>query len=154
MHEAARSKVLDKILVDTREDGKAYAKERQHTAQAFTLHVEWKDGRPAEGFAWALYTGYLWADDGDAERLILIFGARAIEIEGHNLRPWSAKSAKASSTSSAKVEEQQPDAPCPFQPRGRADDFGDSLVPGRGANIKQHQGEDDDKGRHARRVQR
>jgi hypothetical protein len=87
MPEAARSKVLDRIL-EPREDEKAFTKERQHTAQAFTLHVEWKDGRHTEGFAWAHYTGYRWIDEGSGnERLILIFGPRALEIEGRNLAP-------------------------------------------------------------------
>ena len=64
---------------------KAYTSERQHTAQAFTLHVEWKDGRHTEGFAWAHYSGYRWLDIGECEKLLLIFGPRALEIEGHNL---------------------------------------------------------------------
>jgi hypothetical protein len=67
------------------DEPKAFTSERQHTAQAFTLHVEWKDGRHTEGFAWAHYSGYRWLDIGDCEKLLLIFGPRALEIEGHNL---------------------------------------------------------------------
>src|ERR1035438_10286466 len=64
---------------------KTFTSERQHTAQAFNLHVESKDGRRTEGFAWSHYVGYKWTDDGDHERLVVVFGMRAVEIEGHNL---------------------------------------------------------------------
>jgi len=67
------------------EEPRAFTSERQHTAQAFNLHVEWLDGRRAEGFAWAHYSGYRWLDNSDTEKLILLFGPRALEIEGHNL---------------------------------------------------------------------
>lgn len=83
MAEVAR-KHLHRIL-DRGEEEKAFTKERQHTAQAFTLQIEWKDGRRAEGFAWGHYSGYRWADNGDQERLALFFGECAIEVEGHNL---------------------------------------------------------------------
>jgi hypothetical protein len=83
-----KSKFLGRIL-DTgsagQDDGPSFTKERQHTAQAFNLHVERRDGRRAEGFAWSHYVGYQWTDEGNRERLIVIFGARAIEIEGHRL---------------------------------------------------------------------
>jgi hypothetical protein len=83
-----KSKFLDKIL-DPKSDGprdsQSFTKERQHTAQAFNLHVERRDGRRAEGFAWSHYVGYQWTDEGNRERLIVIFGERAIEIEGHRL---------------------------------------------------------------------
>jgi hypothetical protein len=64
---------------------KSFTSERQHTAQAFNLHVERRDGRRSEGFAWSHYAGYEWTDLGDRERLVVVFGMRAIEIEGHNL---------------------------------------------------------------------
>jgi hypothetical protein len=86
MHEA-RSKVLKDIL-EKPEAGASeqpYTKERQLTAQSFNLHVERKDGRQTEGFAWSHYVGYRWTDEGERERLVVIFGSRAIEIEGHNL---------------------------------------------------------------------
>ena len=60
--------------------------EWQTSAQAFNLHVEHLDGRRTEGFAWAHYVGYEWTDDGDHETLALLFGARAIEIVGVELR--------------------------------------------------------------------
>jgi hypothetical protein len=81
-----KSRFLDKIL-DNREadEGKTFTSERQHTAQAFNLHVERRDGRHTEGFAWSHYAGYQWTDDGSHERLVVVFGMRAVEIEGHNL---------------------------------------------------------------------
>jgi len=83
-----QSRFLKQIIRPTQgvdDEPKAFTSERQHTAQAFTLHVEWKDGRHTEGFAWAHYSGYQWLDIGDHEKLLLIFGPRALEIEGHNL---------------------------------------------------------------------
>ena len=44
-----------------------------------------KTGARAEGFAWSHYAGYQWTDEGERERLVVIFGGRAVEIEGHNL---------------------------------------------------------------------
>ena len=86
MHET-KSKFLDKILDGGKEaDGaKSFTSERQHTAQAFNLHIERRDGRKTEGFAWSHYAGYQWTDEGEQERLVVIFGMRAVEIEGHNL---------------------------------------------------------------------
>ena len=83
-----KSKFLGKILEDkttSADEGKSFSSERQHTEQAFDLHVERRDGRRAEGFAWSHYAGYRWTDEGDHERLIVVFGVRAVEIEGHNL---------------------------------------------------------------------
>jgi hypothetical protein len=60
--------------------------ERQHAAQAFSLHTEHLDGRRSEGFPWSHYGGYRWADEGEHEMLVLIFGSRALEITGLNLR--------------------------------------------------------------------
>jgi hypothetical protein len=73
-------------LMEGREgDGKSFTSERQLTAQAFNLHVERRDGRHSEGFAWSHYTGYRWTDENDHEKLVVLFGTRAVEIEGHNL---------------------------------------------------------------------
>ena len=83
-----KSRFLDKILdaKGTGADEKAsFTSERQLTAQAFNLHVERRDGRRAEGFAWSHYAGYQWTDEGETERLVVIFGERAVEIKGHNL---------------------------------------------------------------------
>jgi len=83
-----KSRFLNKILdakAPEPDEAKTFTSERQHTAQAFNLHVERRDGRRTEGFAWSHYAGYQWTDDGDHERLVVIFGMRAVEIEGHNL---------------------------------------------------------------------
>jgi hypothetical protein len=83
-----KSRFLNKILEtkDAEPDAaRSYTSERQHAAQAFNLHVERRDGRRSEGFAWSHYAGYQWTDEGDHERLIVVFGARAVEIEGRNL---------------------------------------------------------------------
>ncbi len=65
---------------------RTFTSERQHTAQAFSLlHVEHRDGRRSEGFAWSHYVGYQWTDEGSHEKLVVVFGTRAVEIEGHNL---------------------------------------------------------------------
>jgi hypothetical protein len=39
----------------------------------------------AEGFAWSHYAGYRWSDEGEREKLVVLFGNRAVEIEGHKL---------------------------------------------------------------------
>jgi hypothetical protein len=61
--------------------------ERQLTAQASTLLVEWLDGRRVEGFPWSYYGGCRWTDDDDHETLVILFEERgALEIIGLNLR--------------------------------------------------------------------
>src|ERR1700733_834822 len=80
----AKSKFLRQII-ENEAEAKSFTSERQLTAQAFNLHVEHKDGRSSEGFAWSHYTGYQWQDEGEQERLVVVFGTRAIEIEGHHL---------------------------------------------------------------------
>jgi hypothetical protein len=83
----AKSRFVERILDGKNaEDGKAFTSERQLTAQAFNLHVEKRDGRHSEGFAWSHYVGYQWTDGGENERLVVLFGDRALEIEGHNLK--------------------------------------------------------------------
>jgi len=83
-----KSKFL-KDLIEKKTPGadepKSFTSERQHTAQAFNLHIERRDGKQAEGFAWSHYAGYRWTDEGTHERLVVIFGGRAVEIEGHHL---------------------------------------------------------------------
>ena len=84
----AKSRFVERILdskTASNDDHKAFTSERQHTAQALGLHVEWREGRFSEGFSWAHYSGYRWSDEGDHEKLVVGFGARAVEIEGHNL---------------------------------------------------------------------
>jgi hypothetical protein len=84
----SKSRFLNKILDGKgpgENEGASFTSERQHTAQAFNLHVERRDGRSAEGFAWSHYAGYQWTDDGSHERLVVLFGMRAVEIVGHSL---------------------------------------------------------------------
>ncbi len=80
------SQFLKKIIGAPDDSPKSFTSERQLTAQAFNLHVERRDGRSAEGFAWSHYAGYQWSDEGEREKLIVLFGNRALEIEGHNLK--------------------------------------------------------------------
>lgn len=83
-----KSRFLKKIIEDAgAESGEtpSFTKERQHTAQSLNLHIEHKDGRSSEGLAWSYYTCYRWTDEGSQERLVVVFGMRAVEIEGHNL---------------------------------------------------------------------
>lgn len=70
---------------------RSFTAERQLTAQAFNLQVEYRDGRRSEGFAWSHYGNNHWSDDGSHETLVIMFGARAVEIEGHNLGVLVAK---------------------------------------------------------------
>jgi hypothetical protein len=81
----ARSRFLKEIIGEGEGEPKTFTSERQQTAQAFNLHVERRDGRHSEGFAWSHYVGYQWSDEGDHETLVVLFGTRAVEIEGHNL---------------------------------------------------------------------
>ena len=81
----AKSRFLRKLIDDSPTEAKSFTSERQLTAQAFNLHVERRDGRSSEGFAWSHYVGYEWKDEGEQERLVVVFGARAVEIEGHHL---------------------------------------------------------------------
>ena len=85
----AQSRFLQKLLNekgDLPEDQPPYTSERQLAAQAFSFHVEKRDGRHSEAFPWAHYAGCLWKDEGSHERLVILFGSRAVEIEGHNLK--------------------------------------------------------------------
>lgn len=60
-------------------------RERQLTAQALNLRVDWIDGRRSEGFSWQRYAGFEWEDGGDEERLTIHFDPRFVEIFGRNL---------------------------------------------------------------------
>ena len=81
-----KSGFLRKIIDQSGEESaKSFTSERQLTAQAFNLHVERRDGRHSEGFAWSHYFTYKWSDEGEHERLVVVFGTRAVEIEGHHL---------------------------------------------------------------------
>lgn len=153
MPEAARSKVLDKIL-DRPEDDKAFTRERQHTAQAFTLHLEWKDGRQSEDFCWTHFVRARWVDFGDTEKLILIFSDGAVEIQGHNLKPLENDVRECKLNGVSEMSSQQvmlKRAVSPEEPIISAI----KAYPDVEEMLKEIKGEDEhDPGRHARRVQR
>jgi hypothetical protein len=84
-----KSPFLRKLLnekSDLPEENTPFTSERQHTAQAFNLQVEKRDGLHSEGFPWSHYSGCKWSNEHDHERLVILFGTRALEIEGHNLK--------------------------------------------------------------------
>ena len=88
MPEEKQSQFLRKIMnerSDLPEDN-GYASERQLTAQAFNLQAEKRDGRHSEGFGLSHYSGNRWTNEGEHETLVILFGPRALEIKGHNLR--------------------------------------------------------------------
>jgi hypothetical protein len=63
---------------------------RRHTsagtgAQAFSLRADFKDGRKKRGTAWSHFSDYEWSDEGDKEKLVILFGTRVVTIEGFNL---------------------------------------------------------------------
>jgi hypothetical protein len=149
----AKSRFVERILEGKGDDGKAFTSERQLTAQAFNLHVERRDGRRCEGFAWSHYNGYQWTDEGDKERLVVMFGERAIEIEGHNLsvlvgeiREGQLNSIRELSTAQATLKQANAEKEPIITGIKSYPDFADVL-----RDIK---GEDDDKNRHARRFER
>lgn len=152
----AQSRFLKKIIAgkDTAEEQKAFTSERQHTAQAFTLHVEWKDGRRAEGFAWAHYLGYRWSDNGDAERLLLIFGERAIEIEGHNLAELVTEIRDGQLNSIREMPSSRQMVLGASNPENEPIIMAIHSYPDVEEIFREIKGEDNDKERHARRVQR
>ena len=83
----ARSKFVERILDTKPEDGKAFTSERQLTAQALALHVDYRDGLSSEGAAWSHLGRYKWRDNGNHETLRIILGPMcAMEIVGHNLK--------------------------------------------------------------------
>ncbi len=149
-----KSKFLHKLLEPQEQETKSFSKERQLSAQAFSLHVERRDGRRAEGFAWSHYVGYQWTDDGANERLVVIFGERAVEIEGHNLGVLVAEIRDGQlngvrelvSSQSALLQQSNPD--------------NDPIIvsvksyPDMEEILKQIKGEEDDKPKHARRFER
>ena len=62
----------------------ASTRERQGNSEAFSLEVRFKDGRRKETFAWALYGGHEWTDEGDMECLTVLFGTRVLILKGYN----------------------------------------------------------------------
>lgn len=147
-----KSRYLERILEPEGEGRKSYASERQLTAQAFNLHVEHKDGRRTEGFAWSHYAGYRWTDESEHERLVVIFGARAVEILGHNLgvlvndirEGQLNRITELASRQKMLLENANPDNEPIIQSVRSYPDFEEML--------KEIKGDDDDKHQHVRRI--
>ena len=150
----ARSRVVHKILEQTAEGAKSYSKERQLSAQSFTLHVERRDGKSAEGFSWSYYVGHHWTRNEDSEKLVVLFGQRAVEVEGHNLgilvegiRDGQLNGIRELSSGQAMLLRQaNPDNEPIIESVKTYPDFDEIL--------KEIKGENDDKGRFARRIER
>jgi hypothetical protein len=89
MHEEKSRVWVEKFMNDKSdlpEDYPPYSSERQLSAEARSLLVEYLDSRRSEGFTWMHYGGFEWEDDGpDGERLTILFGARFLVIFGSNL---------------------------------------------------------------------
>jgi hypothetical protein len=150
-----KSKFLNRILDDKAgQETKVFTSERQHTAQAFNLHVEQKDGRRSEGFAWSHYAGYRWTDEGSHERLVVVFGMRAVEIEGRNLGVLVTeiregqlnRISELASRQCALLEQSNPDNDPIIMSVKSYPDFDEVL--------KEIKGEDERETRHARRIER
>jgi hypothetical protein len=147
-----KSRFVERILDGKEPEGKSFTSERQLTAQAFNLHVERRDGRRAEGFAWSHYAGYQWTDEGSHERLVVVFGARAVEIEGHNLgvlvkeiRDGQLNSIRElASGQKMLLEQANPDSEPIISGVKSYPDFEEIL--------REIKGEEDDKSQHVRRV--
>ncbi len=85
-----RNLIVDRILKKRDEDEpeKSFTKERQHTAQAFSLHLDYRNGLSKEGVAWSHFGRYQWRNHGSHESLKIIFGGLCgVEITGHNFEP-------------------------------------------------------------------
>jgi hypothetical protein len=153
MHEG-RSKFVQEILAEQTEtprNGDASDKEWQKV-QAFTLRAELGDGRGVEGFPWAHYGGYRWTDEGEKEVLTLLFGGRALRIEGYNLRillreidDGRRRLIKAMSEPEAKLALYGGE-------REKALITGVKAYPDFEEIVREIKGEDDDKHRHVRRA--
>lgn len=153
MPEVVKTRTVDRILGRSEED-QDFTKERQHAGQAFTFHVEWKDGRQAEGFAWAHYMGYRWADDGATEKLTLLFGPRAVEIEGHNLGGLVREIREGRLNSVREMSSGRQTLLSHSNPEEEPVIKAIRSCPDIDEIMKELKGENDDHGKHARRVQR
>lgn len=149
-----RSRVVHKILEQSGEAGKSYTKERQLSAQSFALHVERRDGKSAEGFSWSHYAGHHWTRNEESERLVVLFGQRAVEVEGHNLgvlvegiRDGQLNGIRELSSGQAMLLRQaNPDNEPIIESVKTYPEFDEIL--------KEIKGENDDKARFARRIER
>lgn len=150
----ARSRVVHKILEQTGDGAKGYTKERQLSAQSFALHVERRDGKSAEGFSWSHYAGHHWTKGEDNEKLVVLFGQRAVEVEGHNLgvlvegiRDGQLNGIRELSSGQAMLLRQANPDNEPVIERVKCYPEFDEI-------LKEIKGENDDKTRFARRIER
>lgn len=149
-----KSRFIEKILdPKAADDTKSFTSERQHAAQAFNFHVERRDGRHSEGFGWSHYVGYRWSDDGDREKLVVLFGTRAVEIEGHNLgalvteiREGQLNGVRELASSAATLRQANGDMDPVIMAVKTYPDFEEIL--------KELKGEEERENRHARRIER
>jgi hypothetical protein len=87
MPDAKLKSFAETFLKDAHKEVDDVDKERQHGITAFTLRVKYRNGRRIEAFAWSHYAGYQWAALADGqERLTLMFGTRAVIVEGQGLQ--------------------------------------------------------------------
>jgi hypothetical protein len=151
-----KSAFLHKIIDSGAETARSFSKERQISAQAFNLHIERRDGRHAEGFAWSHYVGYQWKDEGEQEKLTVVFGERIVEIEGHNLgvlvteiRDGQLNGIRElAGGQNALLRQANPDNEPIIASVRSYPDFDEMVKRIKGG------GENDDKARHARRIER
>lgn len=78
--EFKRNRTVESILGA---ESDAPAKEHQPNAEPNGLTVRRNDGRRNETFAWSMYGGHDWDDDGDMERIIALFGPRTLALRGY-----------------------------------------------------------------------
>jgi hypothetical protein len=149
-----RSRVVHKILEQSEDAAKSYTKERQLSAQALSLQVEHRDGLSAEGFSWSYYKGHRWKNEGGRERLVVLFDDRMIEVEGRNLKVLvdSIRDGQLngirelSGSQVALLRQANPDNEPIIESVKCYPEFDEIL--------KEIKGENDDKGRFARRIER
>jgi hypothetical protein len=149
-----KSRIVHKILEQAADSAKSYTKERQLSAQAYCLHVERRDGRRAEGFPWSHYSGHQWTDEGEHERLIVLFGERALEIEGHNLGVLVTEIRDGQLNGIRELASGQNALLRQSNPDNEPIISGVKSYPEFDQILKEIKGEDDDKDRYARRFER
>jgi len=122
--------------------------------QAFLLRADFKDGRRKRGVGWSHFSDYEWEDLGEHEKLTVLFGDRIVTIIGHNLEVLcrlidKGKLEAFEERITAELTQLRNNPP-----RDEALVKSVEIYPEFGQLIAAIKGEDDDKGRHARRVQR
>lgn len=61
------------------------ARSKQRQVGAFSLEVEYRDGRSGEGFSWADYRGHAFGSDGEREWVKVLFGTRLLTMSGYDM---------------------------------------------------------------------